>query len=51
MERLMALPYSYKAKDLIALYQKPLMSQTNLSDIPKLQYDTDGKAFITVYGK
>lgn len=50
MERLKCMPYSYRAKDFIAAYQKPLMSQTSMSDIPKLQYDKDGRAFLTVYG-
>ncbi|KAK9700481.1 hypothetical protein QE152_g31195 [Popillia japonica] len=49
MERLQSLPYSYKAKEFISAYQKPLMSRTDLSDIPKLQYDKEGRAFITVY--
>ncbi|GJQ67950.1 hypothetical protein Trydic_g16707 [Trypoxylus dichotomus] len=49
MERLRSLPYSYKAKEFISLYQKPLMKHTNLHNIPKLQYDKNGKAFITVY--
>ncbi|KRT85398.1 hypothetical protein AMK59_2462 [Oryctes borbonicus] len=50
MDRLKGLPYSYRASEFISLYQKPLMKHTNLQDIPKLQYDKDGKAFIIVYG-
>lgn len=50
MERLCNLPYSYRVKDFIFTYLKPLMSQTKDFEIPKLQYDSDGRAFITTYG-
>ncbi|KAF2884620.1 hypothetical protein ILUMI_21556 [Ignelater luminosus] len=49
MERLISLPYSYRLKDFILMYKKPLMSQTKTFEIPKLQYDEDGRAYITTY--
>ncbi|XP_017775117.1 PREDICTED: 28S ribosomal protein S9, mitochondrial [Nicrophorus vespilloides] len=49
MERLTKLPYSYKVKDFIMEYSRPLMMQTKTHDVPELQYDKDGKAFITTY--
>lgn len=51
MERLCNLPYSYRIKDFIFTFLKPLMSQMRDFVIPKLQYDSDGRAFITTYGK
>jgi small subunit ribosomal protein S9 len=51
MHRLATQPYSYKAKEFIDKYRKPLMSQTNTYNIPQLQYDPDGRGFITVYGE
>lgn len=51
MERLCAHPYSYRIKDFILNYRKPLMSQTKTYEIPKPQYDEKGVAFITTYGK
>lgn len=49
MERLVQLPYSYRIKDFILSYSQSLMSQTKTMDIPKLQYDDQGRAFITTY--
>lgn len=51
MDRLANHPYSYRIKEYINKYRKPLMSQTTTYDIPQLQYDKDGRSFITVYGK
>lgn len=51
MDRLVASPYAYKAKDFIDRYRKSLMKQTSTYDVPKLQYDENGRSFITVYGK
>ncbi|CAH0545876.1 unnamed protein product [Brassicogethes aeneus] len=48
-ERLCSLPYSYKVKDFIMEYRKPLMSQTKAHDAPKPQYDENGRAFVTTY--
>lgn len=50
MERLCSLPYSYRLKDFILTYKKPLLSQTKSFEIPKLQYDEDGRGYITTYG-
>ncbi|KAF5277480.1 hypothetical protein FQR65_LT03817 [Abscondita terminalis] len=50
MERLCNLPYSYRVKDFILIYKKPLIGQTESFDIPKLQYDKDGRAYVTSYG-
>lgn len=51
MKRLATLPYSYRIKDFINKYRKPLMIQTTTYDIPKVQYDKDGRSYITVYGR
>lgn len=50
MERLASLPYAYRVKDFIMKYSTPLMQRTSASDIPKLQYDEQGRSYITVYG-
>ena len=51
MQRLAIHPYSYRLKEYINKFRKPLMSQTTTYDIPQLQYDKEGRSFITVYGK
>lgn len=51
MERLFALPYSYRIAEFIENYRKPLMSQAKSTVIPKPQYEADGSAFITTYGE
>jgi len=51
MSRLVEHPYSFRVKDFIDLYRKPLMNQTIILDIPKPHIDKDGRSFITVYGK
>ena len=51
MDRLALHPYSYRIKEFVEKYRKPLMSQTTTLDIPKLQVDKEGRDFITVYGK
>ncbi|XP_023020124.1 LOW QUALITY PROTEIN: mitochondrial ribosomal protein S9 [Leptinotarsa decemlineata] len=48
-ERLCQLPYSYKAKDFIFEFTKPLMNQIKTYDAPKAQYDSDGRAYVTTY--
>ncbi|XP_063709143.1 small ribosomal subunit protein uS9m [Culicoides brevitarsis] len=48
-DRLVALPYSYKVKDLIDKYRKPLLEQNKTAEIPEVQYDEKGRAFITTY--
>lgn len=52
LERLIVMPYSYKAKDFINQFRKPILQQlSSQSDVPPVQYDEDGRAYITTYGK
>lgn len=51
MNRLVSMPYSYKIKEFIEKYRKPLMTQSNISNLLKPQYDEQGRMFITTYGK
>jgi small subunit ribosomal protein S9 len=50
MTRLAKHAYSYRVKEFIEKYRKPLMNQTITLDIPKPQIGEDGRSFITVYG-
>lgn len=49
MERLVSLPYSYRHKEFIEKYRKPLASQKFALEIPKPNYDDEGRAYITTY--
>jgi small subunit ribosomal protein S9 len=49
--RLANSPYSYRSKDFIDQYRRPLIDQNITIDIPKPQIDQDGRSFITVYGE
>lgn len=51
MNRLASLPYSYRVKDFILSYRRPLLNLSTAMEIPKPQIDQDGRSFITVYGK
>ena len=51
MNRLANHPYSYRLKEFINKFRKPLMAQNISYDIPQLQYDKDGRSFITIYGE
>lgn len=51
MTRLANHPYSYRVKDFIEMYSRPLLNQTITLEIPKPQIDQDGRSFITVYGE
>lgn len=51
MDRLVALPYSYKSKDFVMAYRKPLMTQMNMYDVLKPQFDKQGRQFVTTYGE
>lgn len=51
MERLRSLPYAYRIKDFIMKYTTPLMKKITASEVPKLQYDEQGRSYITVYGE
>jgi small subunit ribosomal protein S9 len=37
LERLVEHPYSYRLKDFIDKFRKPLLNQTNILDIPKVR--------------
>lgn len=50
MERLCTLPYSYRIKEFILKYRKPLLMQTNTYEIAKPKYDADGRMYVTTYG-
>lgn len=45
------MPYSYRVKDFIMEFCTPLAQQLKASDVPKPLYDTDGKAYVTTYGR
>lgn len=51
MTRLAEHPYSFRVKEFINNYRKPLMNQRIILDIPKPQIGEDGRKYITVYGK
>lgn len=51
MDRLATHPYSYRFKDFIEKYRRPLLNQNITLEIPKPQIDQDGRSFITVYGE
>ncbi|KAJ8985160.1 hypothetical protein NQ317_012812 [Molorchus minor] len=44
LERLSNLPYSYRVSDFIIQFRKPLMSQLQGFEVPKPQYDSEGKS-------
>lgn len=50
MDRLISLNYSYKSKNFIDKFTKPLMDQTLQLQIPKPQFDEQGRQYITTYG-
>ncbi|XP_065369072.1 small ribosomal subunit protein uS9m [Calliphora vicina] len=49
MERLVSHPYSYKCKEFIDKYTKPLMDKSSQLEIPKPQIDEQGRQYITTY--
>lgn len=49
MERLCKLPYSYRFKDFIMKYRKPLISESNRYEIVQPKYDADGRMYVTTY--
>lgn len=51
MNRLLAHPYSYRFKDFIDTFRRPLVNQTITLEIPKPQIGEDGRSYITVYGR
>jgi len=49
MERLCSLPYSYRLKDFIVKYRKPLLVQSTTYEIAKPKFDADGRMYVTTY--
>lgn len=49
MERLIALPFSYRYKEFVEKYRKPLAAQRFALEIPKPSFDENGRAFITTH--
>lgn len=49
MTRLIHHPYSYRDKTFIDRYRKPLLMKTDADQIPKPQFDENGRSFITIY--
>lgn len=49
MDRIVSLPYSYRCKEFIEKYRKPLATQKFALEIPKPSYDDEGRAFVTTY--
>lgn len=47
LERLIQHPYSYRINDFIERFRKPLLMQIGVFDIPKPEYDADGRAYVT----
>jgi small subunit ribosomal protein S9 len=51
MERLISHPYSYRYKEFIDKYRRPLANQKAVDDIPTPDVDDKGRSFVTVYGE
>lgn len=49
MERLVRIPYSYRYKEFVEKFRKPLATQKFALEIPKPSYDDEGRAYITTY--
>ncbi|XP_067615357.1 small ribosomal subunit protein uS9m isoform X2 [Eurosta solidaginis] len=49
MDRLISLPFSYKSRDFFTKFTKPLLDQTKQLEIPKPQFDADGRQYVTIY--
>ncbi|XP_069676223.1 small ribosomal subunit protein uS9m isoform X2 [Periplaneta americana] len=47
MDRLIEHPYSYRLKEFVEKFRKPMLSGTSALEIPKPQYDADGRAYVT----
>uniref|UniRef100_A0A1B0GQ54 Uncharacterized protein n=1 Tax=Phlebotomus papatasi TaxID=29031 RepID=A0A1B0GQ54_PHLPP len=48
MNRLVDLPYSYRVRDFIEKYRKPLSVKASSEDIPQPQLDSNGRQFVTI---
>lgn len=51
MNRLAALPYSYKSKEFIDKFRKLLLIQRTTYEIPKPMYNKEGRMYVTTYGE
>lgn len=51
MTRLSSLPFSYRVKEFIYTYRKPLIADSTSNEIPKPNYDEQGRMVITTYGE
>lgn len=51
MNRLVDLPYSYRVRDFIEKYRKPLSVTASVEDIPQPQLDSNGRQFVTISSK
>lgn len=51
IDRLSMMPYSYRVKDFVMGYCSPLIKQLRDAEIPKPMYDSEGRAYVTTYGK
>ncbi|XP_072395229.1 small ribosomal subunit protein uS9m [Diabrotica undecimpunctata] len=49
LDRLSAMPYSYKVKDFILEYANPLINKVQTLEAPKANIDKDGRQFVTIY--
>ncbi|XP_042222270.1 28S ribosomal protein S9, mitochondrial-like [Homarus americanus] len=50
MNRLVDHPYSYRAKDFILRFRKPISSSIKLQEIPKLMFTAEGTPYIATTG-
>lgn len=50
LDRLANHPYSYRHKEFILKYRRPLSTSKSIEDIPKPGIDKDGKSVVTTYG-
>lgn len=50
LDRLANHSYSYRHKDFIEKFRRPLSSSKSIEDIPKPAIDKDGKSVVTTYG-
>ncbi|XP_055691345.1 28S ribosomal protein S9, mitochondrial isoform X2 [Lutzomyia longipalpis] len=48
MNRLLELPYSYRVRDFIEKFRKPLSIKASTQDIPQPQVDSNGRQFVTI---
>lgn len=51
MERLINHPYSYRYKEFIDKYRRPLSNQKAVDDIPTPDIDDKGRSYVTIYGE